>query len=602
MKKIIKKLKRLVGIKEKKDSARIKWSVYGRVWREIGLPNWRWLLLGGLMTSIAAGAEGFTVTIVKKVIDQGFIDKDMASLYFFGAQIIMAFFLKGLFNYGTDLVMTKTGLRAATRLKARIYDRLVKTNIDEIQRDGVGRFTNYFQMQAQSVLNLVTNQVISLIQNIATMSIMIGIMLWSAPQMLAALIFLVPGILIPMSIITHQKVKLGRKSFGIANDSVQHINQTLAGIKTIQAFDMEKFESEKYDGLLEKTMKNSYRTTSVSALRVPIIETIISIGLGAALVIGGYFISTGALTTGDFTAFILALTAAYKPVKSLSNLNDGMIGGCLAAEALFAFMDSKPAIRDAKDAAELSGREMSVEFRNVSFAYNPADGDVLRGVSFAAPAGKIFAFVGPSGGGKTTTFSLLERFYDPRDGEILINGKNIKNFTLASLRANISEVSQDVFLFNGTIEENIRYGRPGATQEEIEAAAKVANAHDFITKLPGKYKSRVGERGTMLSGGQKQRIAIARAVLKDAPILLLDEATSALDTESEKLIQAALSSLMAGRTVFVIAHRLSTILDADTINVVKNGQIVERGTDAELCAIDGEYKKLRDIQFKKSGE
>jgi len=219
-------------------------------------------------------------------------------------------------------------------------------------------------------------------------------------------------------------------------------------------------------------------------------------------------------------------------------------------------------------------------------------------VDLVVPSGKICAFVGPSGGGKTTLFNLLERFYDPSQGRVLINGKDIKTLTLASLRRHIADVSQDVFLFNDSIEDNIRYGAPDATDEQVIAASKIANAHDFITELPQKYKTIVGERGSMLSGGQKQRIAIARAVLKNAPILLLDEATSALDTESEKLIQSALRKLMKGRTVFVIAHRLSTILDADMICVVKDGKIIERGTDEELMAMNGEYKKLRDIQFK----
>ena len=223
---------------------------------------------------------------------------------------------------------------------------------------------------------------------------------------------------------------------------------------------------------------------------------------------------------------------------------------------------------------------------------------VLENINLMVPAGKVCALVGPSGGGKTTMFNLIERFYEPQKGKIEINNTDIRKFTLKSLRENIAEVSQDVFLFNGTIEENIKYGAPNATHEQVEAAAKAANAHDFIISFPNKYKSKVGEGGALLSGGQKQRIAIARAILKDSPILLLDEATSALDTQSEKLIQAALKDLMRGRTTFVIAHRLSTILDADIICVVKDGHIVEQGTDAELVALDGEYKKLRDIQFK----
>ena len=233
----------------------------------------------------------------------------------------------------------------------------------------------------------------------------------------------------------------------------------------------------------------------------------------------------------------------------------------------------------------------------MSFAYNPSE-PVLKNINLSVPAGKVCALVGPSGGGKTTMFNLLERFYEPQVGKITINKKDIKKYTLKSLRNSIADVSQSVFLFNGSIEDNIKYGRPDATHEQVVAAARAANADGFISEFPDGYNSPVGEGGGLLSGGQKQRIAIARAILKDAPILLLDEATSALDTQSEKLIQAALKDLMQGRTTFVIAHRLSTILDADIICVIKDGEIVEMGTDEELCALDGEYKKLRDIQFK----
>ena len=294
---------------------------------------------------------------------------------------------------------------------------------------------------------------------------------------------------------------------------------------------------------------------------------------------------------------MLALTAAYKPAKSITGTGDTLQHGLLAAEILFAFLDSKPDIQNAPDAVDLTSKNLSVGFRDVSFAYNPSE-PVLKNINLNVPAGKVCALVGPSGGGKTTMFNLLERFYEPQVGKITINKKDIKKYTLKSLRNSIADVSQSVFLFNGSIEDNIKYGRPDATHEQVVAAARAANADGFINEFPDGYNSPVGEGGGLLSGGQKQRIAIARAILKDAPILLLDEATSALDTQSEKLIQAALKDLMRGRTTFVIAHRLSTILDADIICVIKDGEIVEMGTDEELCALDGEYKKLRDIQFK----
>lgn len=325
-------------------------------------------------------------------------------------------------------------------------------------------------------------------------------------------------------------------------------------------------------------------------------EFMISIGLCIAMIMGGYFIESGAITVGDFTAFLLALTAAYKPAKSITSTGDSIQHGLLAAEILFEFLDSKPDIVDAPDARDLRAKQMSVEFHDVSFAYNPNE-PVLKNIDLHVPAGSVCALVGPSGGGKTTLFNLLERFYDPQSGKITINRTDIKKYTLKSLRENIAEVSQSVFLFNGSIADNIKYGCPNASHDAVVAAARAANADDFINEFPDGYDTNVGEGGSLLSGGQKQRIAIARAILKDAPILLLDEATSALDTQSEKLIQTALNDLMRGRTTFVIAHRLSTILDADMICVVKNGEIVEKGTDTELCALGGEYKKLRDIQF-----
>ena len=592
---MLKKIKKL--IKGDENNVRIKWSLYGRVWREIGKPQWKWLLAGIIATIGASAAEAYTITLVQQVVDKAFIQKSMQYIYFFGLQIIAAFGFKGVFNYAKSLIMSKAGLIASATLQKRIYNHVVNMNISKFYGDGIGKTLNYFGVQASAVLTLVTGTIVSTIQQIATLTMTLALMVYYAPQMCAVLLFLVPAIMVPMVLIMRKRRKLSRESFGIANDVSQHLNQTLHGIKTIQAFATEDKETEKFSRVLESSMINAYKGTQAFALQSPLLELMISIGLCIALIIGGHFIVTGAITTGDFTAFLLALTAAYKPARSITSTNGTIQHGLLAAEILFDFLDSKPDIQNAPDAKELKTDKMSVKFNHVSFAYIPEE-PVLKDINLQVPSGKVCALVGPSGGGKTTMFNLIERFYDPQKGKVEINNTDIKKYTLHSLRQNIAEVSQDVFLFNGTIEENIRYGAPEATAEQVEAAARAANAHDFIMSFPKKYKSKVGEGGALLSGGQKQRIAIARAILKDAPILLLDEATSALDTQSEKLIQAALKDLMKGRTTFVIAHRLSTILDADIICVIKDGHIIEQGTDAELVALDGEYKKLRDIQFK----
>ena len=595
---LIKKIKNIFnGDKNDAEAGRIKWSLYWRVWREIGIPQLKWLIAGVIATVLAAGAEAYTITLVQQVVDKAFIEKSMAAIYFLAVQIVIAYGLKGAFAYAKALIMSKGGLIAYARLEKRIYNHMIHMNLSRFYGDGIGKNLNYFSVQAGAVLSLVTTAVVQFIQNIATLAMTLALMVYYAPQMCVVLLFLVPALLVPMLLIMRRKRKLSRQSFKIANDVSQCLTQTLRGIKTIQSFASEEREMNNFTRVLESSNINAYKSTQAGALRSPLMEFMISIGLCLAMIMGGHFITSGAITTGDFTAFLLALTAAYKPAKSITGTGESMQHGILAAEVLFEFLDSKPDITDTKNAKPLAAKKLSVDFDHVSFEYNP-DEPVLRDVSFHVPSGTVCAFVGESGGGKTTMFNLMMRFYEPQSGKIAINRTDIKNYTLKSLRQNISEVSQDVFLFNDTIEENIKYGRPNATHAEVVAAARAANAHNFIMEFPDGYESSVGEGGGLLSGGQKQRIAIARAILKDAPILLLDEATSALDTQSEKLIQSALKDLMVGRTTFVIAHRLSTILDADMICVVKDGKIIEQGTDAELCALNGEYKKLRDIQFK----
>lgn len=585
-------------IRNDNPEAQIKWSLYKRVWWEFGLPNLKFLVAGIICTIIAAGAEAFSITLVKKVIDQGFIEKNMEVMYVLGVQVVGAYAVKGVFTYSRVVLMAKAGLRGATNLRRRMYRHMVKLHIGYFNTAQTGPLMNAFTGLANAVMGLITDQVIRIVQNIATIVMMLCLMLWYAPQLAVIVFSLAPLIIIPLTIIMRKRRVLSRRTFAADAGSLAHIAQSIFGIKTIQAYGAEAMEAKNMDKIEDTRIQAALNTAKLSGLQTPLLEIVISFGLCGALLLGGHFITSGAITTGDFTAFLLALTAAYKPAKTLTGIGGSIQNGLIAAEGLFSLLDMESAIADRPNAKELEHGPMAVTLDNVSFAYSEDCQNAINGLSLNVPAGKICAFVGPSGGGKSTIFNLLLRFYENQEGSILINGTDIRECTIKSLRENIASVSQEVFLFNGSIVDNIRYGKPDATIEQVEEAAKAANAHEFIVQMPNMYDSPVGEHGALLSGGQKQRIAIARAILKDAPILLLDEATSALDSYSEKLIQDALKKLMRGRTTFVIAHRLATILDADIICVIQKGQIVEQGTDYELSQMDGDYKKLKDIQFK----
>jgi len=588
-------------IRNDDPQTQIKWFLYGRVWRECGQPYWKWLTIGVLCTIIAAAAEAYSVLLVKEIVEEGIIEKNITALWILGLQVVAAFGIKGMFGYAKTLTMAKAGLLGTTGLRRRLYKHMLKQPLSFFHGTQTGTLMNYFTSLTGAVLSLVTQNIITIVQSMATLCFMIGLMLWYAPQMTFVLLILAPPILIPLVIITRKRRVYVRTTFGADARSITHINQSILGIKTIQSFVTEEREMKNMGAIEDVRIRAVFKSARLDGLQTPLLEMVISVGLCVALISGGYLIANGLMTPGGFLVFLIALTAIYKPAKSMTTIGGGIQAGLIAAENLFNFLDKKPELTDAPDAVELQSAPMTVKLDSVSFAYNDVDGNVLHDVSLEIKPGTLCALVGPSGGGKSTMFNLIDRFYDPQQGHILINGTDLRQFTLASLHQNIATVSQDVFLFGGTIADNIKYGTPDATQEQIEAAAKAANAHDFIMGFPLQYDNEVGERGTMLSGGQKQRIAIARAILKDAPILLLDEATSALDSRSEQHIQSALKNLMRGRTTFVIAHRLATILDADIICVIKDGRIIERGTDSELYARDGEYKKLKDIQFSDSG-
>lgn len=583
---------------DKNKETQIKWSLYIRVWKEFGLPYWKLLVLAVICTTLATSAEGYAITLVQKIIDKGFIEKNMAYLYMIGLQLIGAYVVKSIFSYTKTISIARVGFLGACNLRKRLFKHMVYLSQDFFQNVQTGPIMNGFTGLANMMLAMVTTSVMGMIQNVVSLVIMVGLMFWYAPQITATLFILGPAIAAVVTIIARRRRAVARKRFMYDAASMSQITEDILGIKTIQAFGTEEYEYKKICKIEDNRVKVGMKSASLTGIQSPLLEVMISIGLCGALIVGGHFITEGDLTTGDFTAFLLAMTAAYKPVKGLTNVSGGIQEGLVAAESLFEMFDHKQVIVDAPNAVALRRGPMQVSFNDVHFSYNTHEGDVIRGLSLDVKPGQICAFVGKSGGGKSTMFNLLLRFFDPQNGSIKINGVDIRRYSLKTLRGSMALVSQDVFLFDDTIYENIKYGMPDATQEQVIKAAEASEAAEFINTFPEKYEMRVGERGMLLSGGQKQRIAIARAILRDSPILLLDEATSALDSNSEALIQKALKKLMKGRTVFVIAHRLSTVLDSDVICYIKNGVITEKGTDKELVALNGDYKKLRDLQFK----
>jgi subfamily B ATP-binding cassette protein MsbA len=374
------------------------------------------------------------------------------------------------------------------------------------------------------------------------------------------------------------------------------LSETLDGVRLVKAYGMEDGETERIRARIERRLKEIMRGIRTRSAATPLTEALGGVAVAMAIFYGGWRAQQGVLSLGEFMSFLAALLMAYQPLKGLASLNTALQEGLAAAQRIFAILDVAPSISEKPDATALVVQQGAITYTDVHFSY---DGETaaLHGIDIAVAPGSTVALVGPSGSGKTTLMNLLPRFYDPDSGRVQIDGQDLQDVTIASLRAATALVSQDITLFDDTVAANIAYGRSGASEAEITAAARAAAAHDFITALPQGYDAMVGENGVRLSGGQRQRIAIARAMLKDAPILLLDEATSALDSEAEREVQTALDALKAGRTTLVIAHRLSTVMAADRIYVLDGGKVVESGDHGTLLAQGGTYARLYRLQF-----
>ncbi|MBO7179098.1 MAG: ABC transporter ATP-binding protein [Clostridia bacterium] len=509
--------------------------------------------------------------------------------------LLILYLLRILFRFLSNYLTHKAAWHLVGDLRSRLYNKLQSLDLGFFHDKQTGDLMSRVINDTRDFELLYAHMIPEMITNVVTFVGVLVILLTINWKL--ALITCCPIPLILCSGVIFAKVvrpffKASQKSMGELNAQLQ---DSLSGLHEIQSFGQESYESERIRVKNFEQVKAMLRALRASAIFHPSVEFLSSAGTVLVVFFGGFLAYNGQLSVEDIVAFVLYLSLFYAPVSGLANLLENLQQSLAGAERVTLILDTPAIIENAEDAQDIGKVEGAVTFENVSFHYSNKV-PVLKNISFSSKPGMMVAFVGATGAGKTTATQLISRFYDPVDGRVLIDGKDIKAVTLESLRRNISPVLQDTFLFNGTISENIGYAKPEATQEEIEAAAKAANIHEDILSMPEQYETKVGERGLRLSGGQKQRIAIARAILRQTPIIILDEATASVDVHTEKQIQKAIKNLTGNQTVIAIAHRLSTIRDADLILVFKEGEIVERGTHEELIDLKGLYYKLHQAQ------
>jgi subfamily B ATP-binding cassette protein MsbA len=511
--------------------------------------------------------------------------------------ILAIFALKNVFDFLKTYLMARVQQGVTRDLRDNVYDHLVDLDLAFFGKTKMGQILSRLTYDVEQLRVLVAKElgkvVSSLFEFAATV---VGAVVISWQLTLAAFV-VVPFTMGIWGPLIRKLKRNDRRVLDSAADVNAHIQETLSGIRLVKSSSTEDYERERFHGLTFRYYSRFLRSEKLRALASPITEMLSAIGTVILLWFGARLVLvSGSLTGEEFIGFLALSMKLYSPVKYLAKFPALIQPGLVGAERIFEFLDAPIEVQDPGEARSFPGLREEISFEGVSFAYRPGE-PVLQDISFKVPRGSVLALVGPSGAGKTTMLDLLARFYDVTDGRILVDGQDLREFSLRGLRSSLGIVSQETVLFHDTVRANIAYGSPAATDEEVKRAAEAAHAHDFIRELPKGYDTVVGERGTELSGGQRQRLAIARAILRNPPILVFDEATSSLDTEAERLVQQAIERLLEGRTVFVIAHRLSTVQRADQILVLEQGRIVERGTHHELLAEEGLYHHLYELQF-----
>lgn len=559
-------------------------------------PYW-WRIVISMAASLCVGGTDAAIAwMVEPLLKKIFSERDMTIFILVPVALIIVFLFRGVARFLQGYYVQTAGQLAIQDIRNEVYRKQIGLPLRYFTDNPTGTLMSRIMSDVGQMQQGVANIVTSLLRDGVTAIGLLGVIFYRNWQLALITFIVLPLTAVPAQKIGKRIKNLAKQSLGQMGEITSILQETFSGIKVVKAFRQEKSVVDRFSRTNLGLYRYLRKSIKYESLHTPIMEIITSFGVAGVIWFGGSQVMDGKMTAPEFFSFLTAMVMLYGPIKKVLSAYNTVQQAMGAAERVFEVIDHPADIQDPPDPVEPGMVRGSVELRNVSFRYD--DEEVLRDVSFTAGRGEVVALVGPSGAGKTTVMSLIPRFYDVTGGAVLIDGIDVRRLRLDDLLCQIALVDQETILFNETIANNIRLGNPDATLEEVERAARSAFAHDFIMEMPEGYDTNIGDRGVRLSGGQRQRLCIARAILKNAPILLLDEATSALDTESEHMVQQALTNLMKNRTTLVIAHRLSTVLHADRIVVIDKGEVVEVGTNDELLARDGLYRKLYDMQFK----
>jgi subfamily B ATP-binding cassette protein MsbA len=560
---------------------------------------WRYLTAFALM-GVAAGATAAAAYVLGQVINKAYIDKNVAAIAMLAGVTVLLLFVKGMATYGHTVILSKISNAILANNQRRLFAKLMSESIGFYSERHSSEFLARLTAGAKSITDVLTLLINAVGRDLLMLIAMIGVMVAQDPILSFVGLVVVPPAMVILRKLVKRMKGLAHNQFTGTADILETMQESLQGIRTVKAFTLEETMQRRIDENIAVVERNANKMARVSNRSNPLMEMLGGFAVAGCLLYGGYRVVALGAPPGQFFSFMTAFLMATEPAKRLARLNIDLNSQLVGARMLLEVVDSPASEPADNDKAALKLSNARVEFRDVTFSYRPNE-PVLNGMSFIAEPGKTTALVGPSGGGKSTVLALLLRLYEVNDGAILIDGQAISGVSRHSLRRQTGYVGQDVYLFRDTIGANIGFGKPDATQDEVVAAAKAACAHDFIMGFPLGYDTPVGEHGTQLSGGQRQRVAVARALIKNAPIILLDEATAALDSESEKAVQEAIEHLCQNRTTIVIAHRLHTIMHADAILVVEGGEIVERGRHDDLLRRGGRYASFFRLQHRDAG-